>query len=93
MIGGIAGVVLGAVGAGQLGFLFLLIGIGAIIVGVGLWQVKKWSWLAAVIIGSLNAITNVLTLGVLGSIIQLIIQLGILGYLISIKDVFVESEP
>jgi hypothetical protein len=79
IIGGF-GVVTLAMLLGPLGFLFmilgaitLLLGIIALVIGWGLWSLKSWAWMAALIINLINLILNVLSAGWLPAIINLII--------------------
>ena len=79
IIGGF-GLVTLAMLMGPLGFLFmivggltLLLGIIALIIGWGLWSLKSWAWMAALIINLINLILNILSGGYLSAVINLII--------------------
>ncbi len=58
-----------------IGAVTLILGIVALIIGWGLWSLKSWAWMAALIINLINLILNVLSQSWLSAIINLIIIL------------------
>ncbi|MFW9958195.1 MAG: hypothetical protein ACFFCT_08990 [Candidatus Odinarchaeota archaeon] len=65
---------------GPLGFLFaivggvlLFLGLISIIIGWGLWTLKSWAWMIALIVNFINLILNVFSAGWLSAIINLIV--------------------
>jgi hypothetical protein len=67
---------------GPLGFLFviiggvlLLLGLVSIIIGWGLWSLKSWAWMVALIVNIINLILNIFSAGWISAIINLIIIL------------------
>jgi len=65
---------------GPLGFLFVIVGgvllfLGfiSIIIGWGLWSLKSWAWMVALIVNFINLILNVYSQGWISVIINLIV--------------------
>jgi uncharacterized membrane protein (DUF2068 family) len=58
-----------------LGAIILFLGIINLIIGWGLWSLKSWAWMAALIINIINLILNVLAYSWLSAIINLIVIL------------------
>ncbi|MDH4215060.1 MAG: hypothetical protein OEV85_14180 [Candidatus Thorarchaeota archaeon] len=65
---------------GPLGFLFaiiggvlLFLGLISIIIGWGLWALKSWAWMIALIVNFINLILNVFSAGWISAIINLIV--------------------
>lgn len=58
-----------------LGGVTLFLGLLALIVGWGLWSLKSWAWMVALILNLINLILNILSAGYLAAIINLIIVL------------------
>ena len=58
-----------------LGAIILFLGIINLIIGWGLWSLKSWAWMAALIINIINLILNVLSYSWLPAIINLIVIL------------------
>ncbi|RLI57155.1 MAG: hypothetical protein DRP09_03915 [Candidatus Thorarchaeota archaeon] len=56
-----------------LGALTLLLGFVALVIGWGLWSLKSWAWMTALIINLINLIVNIVSFSILGAIINLII--------------------
>ena len=61
--------------AALLGAVVLIIGIVDVIIGWGLWSLKSWAWMVALIVNIINLILNAIQLAWLGAIINLIIIL------------------
>ena len=58
-----------------LGAVVLFIGLLDVIIGWGLWSLKSWAWMVALIVNIINLILNAIQLAWLGAIINLIIIL------------------
>ncbi|MGQ4912637.1 MAG: hypothetical protein ACP6KW_10750 [Candidatus Thorarchaeota archaeon] len=56
-----------------IGALTLILGFVALIIGWGLWSLKSWAWMAALIINLINLILNIFSFALLGAVINLII--------------------
>jgi hypothetical protein len=61
--------------AAIIGAVVLFIGILDVIIGWGLWSLKSWAWMVALIVNIINLILNAIQLAWLGAIINLIIIL------------------
>jgi hypothetical protein len=61
--------------AAVIGAVVLFIGILDVIIGWGLWSLKSWAWMVALIVNIINLILNAIQLAWLGAIINLIIIL------------------
>ena len=61
--------------AALLGAVVLIIGIVDVIIGWGLWSLKSWAWMVALIVNIINLILNAVQFAWLGAIINLIIIL------------------
>lgn len=85
-----AGYGYGAEGAffGAIGVIVLLIGLFSLAVGWGLWNLRKWAYQIAMILGIIGIIISILSLP--GGFIILVIYAIIIYYLIQpeIKDIF-----
>ncbi len=84
--GGALGFALGALGGGLLGgflvamgVVFLVIGVLEIFVGLGLWRLKSWARIVAIVLGVLGVISGVISLPL--GILTLIISGGIVYFL------------
>ncbi|TFG29921.1 hypothetical protein EU528_08955 [Candidatus Thorarchaeota archaeon] len=88
MIGGVIGIfggatsMLAAMLLGPLGLLFVIIGavllimgLLGLIVGWGLWGLKSWAWMWAMIVNIINIILAIVQLNIISLIIPLIIVL------------------
>ena len=58
-----------------LGAVVLFIGLLDVIIGWGLWSLKSWAWMVALIVNIINLILNAVQFAWLGAIINLIIIL------------------
>lgn len=61
--------------AALLGAVALFIGLLDVIIGWGLWSLKSWAWMVALIVNIINLILNAVQFAWLGAIINLIIIL------------------
>ncbi|MGY5864056.1 MAG: hypothetical protein RTV41_05595 [Candidatus Thorarchaeota archaeon] len=56
-----------------LGVVVLFLSLIDLIVGWGLWSLKSWAWMVALIVNIINLILNALQFNILGAIINIII--------------------
>lgn len=91
IIGGILSILAGiaqlAPGAMAFGVVSLVLGVLYLVYGFGLWQLKGWAWLLAVVVNALsviNFVVQVISDGFApGRIVSLVISVLILVYLFS----------
>ena len=58
-----------------IGAVILLLGVVDLIVGYGLWSLKSWAWMVALIVNIINLILNAVQFNILGAVINIIIIL------------------
>ena len=69
--------------AADLGIVFIILGLIALVSAYGLWTGKKWGWWITIIISALGVLLNLISLvsGSYGAIVGIIIEVVILYYM------------